>query len=38
MIQENAFEPVICGIAAILVLVVMYLGTGLKIICTYVTR
>ena len=38
IIQENAFEHVICGIAAFLVLVSMYLGTGLEIICTYVTR
>ena len=38
MIQENAFEHVICGMAAILVLVSMQLGTGLEIICTYVTR
>ena len=29
MIQENAFEHVICGMAAILVLVSMHLGTGL---------
>ena len=36
---KNAFEHVICGIPAILVLVSMYLaGTGLEIICTYVTR
>ena len=37
-IQENAFENVICGMAAILVLVSMHLGTGHEIICTYVTR
>ena len=39
IIKKNAFEHVICGIPAILVLVSMYLaGTGLEIICTYVTR
>ena len=38
MIQENAFEHVICGMASNLVLVSMHLGTGFEIICTYVTR
>ena len=38
MIQENAFEHVICEMAINLVLVSMHLGTGFEIICTYVTR